>query len=248
MNGLFTIFKRELFSFFVTPLAWVLITGFLLFQGAHFFAVVIHYANQAELSVDGGPLQGFFGGTILVYLPLLLLCPLLTMRTFAEERKSGTIEALLTAPVTPTGVVLGKYLATLTVYLAAWAPTVLYVVALGRFGEIDVRMVATSYAAVVLVGAAYISIGTLASALTTNQLTAAVISAITLMGLFLLAMGEFIFDPGIMHDICAHVSVYSMMGDFSRGLVDSRRLVFYATLVVVPLFLSVRTVESWRWG
>ncbi len=248
MNGLWAIFKRELFSFFVTPLAWVLMTGFLLFQGAHFFVIVMHYANQGELSVDGGPVQGFFGGTILIYLPLLLICPLLTMRMFAEERKSGTIEALLTAPVTPTGVVLGKYLATLAVYFATWAPTVLYIVTLSRFGEVDVRIVATSYAAIAMVGAGYLSIGTLASALTTSQLTAAVMSSIALLFLFLLALGEYVFDPGLAHDVCAHVSVWSLMNDFSRGLVDSRRLVFYATLVVLPLFITVRTVESWRWG
>ncbi len=248
MRGFWPIFKRELFSYFVTPLAWVLMTSFLLFQGAHFFVIVLHYANQGELSVDGGPVQGFFGGTILIYLPLLLICPLLTMRTFAEERKAGTIEALLTAPVTPTGVVLGKYCATLFVYVMTWAPTGLYIVALSRFGEVDLRLAGTSYLAIFLVGAGYLSIGTLASALTTNQLTAAVIGSGALLGLFLLAMGEFIFDPGILHDICNHVSVWSMMNDFSHGLVDSRRLVFYGTLVVLPLFFTVRTVESWRWG
>lgn len=248
MKGLYPIFKRELFSFFVTPLAWVLMTSFLLFQGAHFFVIIMHYANSGELSVDGGPVQGFFGGTILIYLPLLLICPLLTMRTFAEERKSGTIEALLTAPVTPAGVVLGKYLATLAVYVVTWIPTALYIIALSRFGEVDVRIVVTSYAAILLVGAGYISIGTMTSALTTNQLTAAVVASVALLFLFLLALGEFVFDPGIVRDVCSHVSVWSMMSDFSRGLVDSRRLVFYGTLVVLPLFITVRTVESWRWG
>jgi ABC-2 type transport system permease protein len=248
MRGLVAVFKRELFSYFVTPLAWVLLTSFLVFQGAHFFVIVMHYANLGELSLDGGPVQGFFGGTILIYLPLLLVCPLLTMRTFAEERKSGTIEALLTAPVTPAGVVLGKYLATLTVYLATWLPTVLYVVTLSRFGEVDWRIVATSYAAIAMAGAGYLAIGTLSSALTTSQLTAAVVASIALLFLFLLALGEFVFDPGVAHDVCAHVSVWSLMNDFSRGLVDSRRLVFYGTLVVLPLFITVRTVESWRWG
>ena len=92
MRGFWPIFKRELFSLFVTPLAWVLLTAFLLVQGLHFFLIVTHFANQADLSVDSGPVQSFFGQTILPYLPLLLICPLLTMRLFAEERRTGTIE------------------------------------------------------------------------------------------------------------------------------------------------------------
>src|SRR5262249_29880185 len=111
MKGLWPIFKRELYALFVTPLAWILITTFLVVQGVHFSEIVHHYANQADLSVDAGPVAAFFGGTILFYLPPFFICPLLTMRLFAEERRSGTIETLLTAPVGASGVVLAKYAA-----------------------------------------------------------------------------------------------------------------------------------------
>src|SRR5262245_27191485 len=119
MRGFSAIYKRELFSLFVTPLAWVLITAFLVIQGIHFAILCTQFAGQADLT-EGGPVQAFFGKTMLLYLPLLFTCPLLTMRLFAEERHRGTIEALLTAPVSTTGVVLGKYAAVLTTYAAMW--------------------------------------------------------------------------------------------------------------------------------
>ena len=96
MKGFWPIYKRELFALFVTPLAWVLITAFLVVQGIHFAILVTQFAGQADLT-EGGPIPAFFGKTMLLYLPLLFICPLLTMRLFAEERRSGTIEALLTA-------------------------------------------------------------------------------------------------------------------------------------------------------
>ncbi len=247
MSGFWPIFKRELRSLFVTPLAWVLITTFLMVQGIHVFILVSQYATQVELG-EGGPVQAFFGKTILLYLPLLFVCPLLTMRLFAEERRSGTIEALLTAPVGSAGVVLAKYAAALTTYAVMWAPTVLYVVIIGKTGDVDWRAVGASYLGVLCVGAGYLAIGTMTSALTTSQLTAAMLSAMALLLLFMIGIGEFVADTGPVHEVCAYVSVWSQMNDFSQGIIDLRRLTLDATLVAVPLFITVRAVDSWRWG
>jgi ABC-2 type transport system permease protein len=247
VKGFYPIWKRELFSLFVTPLAWVLITTFLIVQGIHFFILVSQYAGDVGLG-EGGPVQAFFGKTILLYLPLIFVCPLLTMRLFAEERRSGTIEALLTAPVSAVGVTLAKYAAALCTYAAMWAPTLLYIVLIGKTGTVDWRIVGASYLGVFAVGAGYLAIGTMTSALTSSQLTAAVLSAMALIFLFMVGLGEFVADTGPVHDVCAYVSVWSQMNDFSQGIVDLRRLVFDGTLVAVPLFITVRAVDSWRWG
>ncbi len=247
MKGFFPVFKRELFSLWVTPLAWVLVATFLVVQGVHFFILVTQSATDAAIT-DAGPVQAFFGKTILLYLPMLFVCPLLTMRLFAEERRSGTIEALLTAPVGSVGVTLAKYAAALVTYAAMWAPTVLYVVLVSRVGEVDWRVVGASYLGVMGVGAGYLAIGTMTSALTTSQLTAAVLSAMAVVFLFMVGVGEFVTDSGPAHEVCAYVSVWSQMNDFSQGIVDLRRLVLDGTLVVVPLFVTVRAVDSWRWG
>ena len=107
MNGFFAIYRREVLSLWVTPLAWVLLTVFLLLQGAIFYSIITHFASMAEVTVDTGPVQAYFGQeSIFLLMTLLLVCPALSMRVFAEERRSGTIEALLTTPVTPTSVPL----------------------------------------------------------------------------------------------------------------------------------------------
>jgi len=249
VRGFWPIYKRELFAFFVTPLAWVLIVTFVLVQGMHFFLLVDHFAREPGAAGDETPLSAFFGNTVLLYVVLFVLVPPMTMRLFAEERRSGTIETLMTAPVSSPGVVLAKYLAVLTTYVLMWLPTILYLVILGRTGELDWRAAASAYLGVGLVGAGYLSIGLCASALTRSQFLAMVWTALVLLFLFILGVGEFVTREGtLMHDVCAHVSVWAHMNDFASGVVDSRRIVFYGTLVVLPLFVATRAVDAWRWG
>jgi ABC-2 type transport system permease protein len=101
---------------------------------------------------------------------------------------------------------------------------------------------------VFLVGAGYLAIGTMSSSLTKSQLMAAILSALAVIGLFMIGIGEFIFPEGPARDICSYVSLWSQMNDFSKGIVDLRRLTFDATVIVLPLFITVRAVEAWRWG
>jgi ABC-2 type transport system permease protein len=249
VRSFWPLFKRELFAFFVTPLAWVLIVVFLVVQGMHFFLLVDHFATTADVSGDETPLSAFFGNTVLLYLVLLVLVPPMTMRLFAEERRSGTVETLMTAPVSSAAVVLAKYAAVLVTYVAMWAPTALYLVILGRTGALDWHAAASAYLGVLLVGAAYLSLGLCASALTRSQFLAMIWTALVLLVFFILGIGEFVAREGtVLHDVCAYVSVWAHMNDFASGLVDTRRLVFYATLTVLPLFVATRAVDAWRWG
>ncbi len=249
MRSFWPIYKRELFAFFITPLAWVLISVFLFVQGMHFFLLVDHFASQAEISGDQTPLQAFFGNTVLLYLILFLLIPAMTMRLFAEERRSGTIEGLMTAPVSSVAVVLAKYAAVVTTYIAMWIPTLLYLVILKRTGAIDWQVAGASYLGVLLVGAGYLSLGLMMSALTKSQFLALITTGLVILALFILGVGEFITREGTaIHDVCAHVSVWAQMNDFASGIIDSRRLVFDASLIFLPLFITTRAVDAWRWG
>jgi gliding motility-associated transport system permease protein len=249
MRSFWPVYKRELFAFFVTPLAWVLLLVFLIVQGMHFFLLVDHFARTADVAGDETPLSAFFGNTVLLYVILFVLIPPMTMRLFAEERRSGTIETLMTAPVSSAAVVLAKFVAVLTSYGAMWLPTVLYLAILARTGPLDWRAAASAYLGVALVGAGYLSLGLCASALTRSQFLAMISTALVLLVLFVLGVGEFVTREGtLMHDVCAHVSVWAHMNDFASGIVDSRRLVFYGTLVVLPLFIATRAVDAWRWG
>jgi ABC-2 type transport system permease protein len=251
MRSFWAIYKRELFAFFVTPLAWVLILVFVVVQGMHFFVLVDRFSGAETLGSDESPLSAFFGNTVLHYLVLFVLVPPMTMRLFAEERHSGTIETLMTAPVSSAAVVLAKYAAALTTYCVMWLPTVLYLVILARAdpGGFDRRVAASAYLGVLLVGAGYLSIGLCASALTRSQFLAMVFTALVLLVFFIMGVGEFVTREGTTtHDVCAYVSVWSHMNDFASGLVDTRRLVFYGTTIALPLFVATRAVDSWRWG
>jgi ABC-2 type transport system permease protein len=249
VSGFLAVYRREMLSLWVTPLAWVVLVFFLLLQGAIFYSIVSHFAGMSQLSLDTGPIQAYFGQeSIFLLMTLLLLCPALSMRLFAEERRSGTIEPLLTAPVAAAGVVLGKYVATLSTYVLMWAPTLLYVLILRKTGEADWGVVAASYLGLFGIGASYLAIGTLMSTLTRSQLIALMLTIFVVFGLFVLGIGEYIFEAGVLRDLCAHVSMSSQMEDFSKGIIDLRRIVFDVSLVGLFLFLSVRVVDSWRWG
>jgi ABC-2 type transport system permease protein len=247
MSGFWAILRREMLSLWVTPLAWVLLGVFLILQGGIFYSIVAHFASFSDLSVDEGPLGAYFGqNSIFLLMTLLLVCPALSMRLLAEERRSGTIEALMTAPVGSAGVVLGKYVAALLTYVLIWVPTLLYVVILRKTGNVDWLVMLSSYLGLFLVGAQYLAIGTLASSLTKSQFVALLVTVLIQFGLFVLGIGEYIFDPGVFHDVCSYVSLAGHMEDFSKGIVDTRRLLYDTSLAIFCLFLTVRVVDSWR--
>jgi len=247
VRGWRAIYAREMLSLWVTPLAWVLLVVFLLLQGGIFYNIVRHFSNLADLSLDSGPLQAYFGQqSVLMSMTLLLLCPALSMRLFAEERRSGTIETLLTAPVSALGAVMGKYLATLSTYVLIWLPTLLYAVVLRDTGSVDWGALGASYLGVFAVGAGYLALGLLMSTLSKSQLVAMMLTVLVQFGVFVLGIGEYVFDPGVLRDVCAYVSLAGQMEEFSKGIVDLRRLVFNGTLAFLALFLAVRVVDSWR--
>jgi ABC-2 type transport system permease protein len=247
VSGFLAVYRREMLSLWVTPLAWLVCCAFLLLQGISFYIVIDHYAHYTSLSIDQGPTQTYFC-SMFVPLSLLLVCPALTMGSFAEERRSGTVEALLTAPVSPASVVLAKFAAAFSTYVLLWLPTLLYVVVVRKIVAIDWAVVVSSYAGLLGIGAAYLALGVLMSSLSKSQLAAITLTTLGLFGLFILGVGERVFDPGVLHDVCAHVSVLSQLEDFSRGVVDLRRIVFDGSVVVLCLFLTQRVVDSWRWG
>jgi len=249
VSGFLAVYRREMLSLWVTPLAWVLLVVFLLLQGTIFYAIVVHFSSLADLAVETGPVEAYFGQeSVFLLMTLLLICPALTMRSFAEERRSGTIETLLTAPVTPGGIVLGKYFAVLSTYVAMWLPTLLYVLILRKTGAVDWPAVGASYLGLFSIGAAYLALGTLMSAMTKSQLIALLLAIFVEFGLFVLGVGEYVFEAGFFRELSAHVSMASQMEEMSRGIVDLRRLVFDGSVAITSLFVTARVVDSWRWG
>ncbi|MCS6798584.1 MAG: ABC transporter permease [Myxococcota bacterium] len=239
---------RDVRAFFLSPIAYVLLTVWLFVQGLTLYLLATWYATQPGLDPTNTPLSMFFGQTSLFYLVLIFIAPVLTMRLFAEERRTGTIEPLRTAGVGDAALVAGKYAAGLIMWAALWAPTLLYVWIISRYGRIDPGVVASSYVGVMGTGLYYIAIGLLMSAVTRNQIVAAVLTFLVLALLFLGGVVEMVIDEGPTKDLFGYISLWGHMADFAKGIVDTRRLVFDGSLAALALFLCVRVVESWRHG
>lgn len=248
MTGFVAVFRREWRSLWVTPLAWSLFVVFLFMQGVSFAAVVRELALQPAPSWDAGPVQRYFGQSILLTLTLLLLCPALAMRAVAEERRSGTLETLLTAPVTAAAVVYGKFLALLATYAVLWIPVALALLCLGSVTWQQPGVLAGAFLGVLLLGAALLALGLLMSTIAKSQLVALLATLAIAFLWFLLGWGAELFPSGVARAICEHTSMFAILDELSRGIVELRRLVFLGSMCVVPLFVATRVVDSWRWG
>lgn len=247
MRAAWVIAWREIASFFLSSLAYAVLTAWLLWNGLSFHVLATYYADNDTGAAGDGPLSAFFGGTTLFFLPLLVFVPVLTMRLVAEEKRSGTLEMLLTAPVSETSVVLGKYLAALAFWVALWIPTLMYVWLTSRYGSVDLGVIASTYLGIFGIGACYMAIGLLMSVIARSQIVAAILTFTALGALFILGLGEMIFTDEGTREVLAYLSVWKHMGDFAKGVVDSRYLVFYSSVVATALFFSVRVLEARRW-
>lgn len=242
MSGVATIAARELRSYFFSPLAWVVATGFLFINGL-WFQLILDYLNDPRAQATMTPLQVFFSG-FGFWISLLFVGPVLTMRLLAEERRTGTLEMLLTAPVTEGRVVLGKFLGALLFYAFLWVPTLAYVAILARELPLDWGPVGASYLGALGIGALYLSIGTFTSSLTRNQVIAAVAAfALTFLTFVPAFLDGLVNDPGV-RDVVGYLNLLQHMDEFGKGIVDTRRLVYYLTGTGLFLFLASRAVEA----
>jgi len=241
VKALVAIVKREFFSYFVSPLAYVVLTAFLLINGYVFYLIVL------ALNVPETPKTSFmslFFTSIFYWIFMMLVSSIVSMRLLSEERKSGSIESLLTAPVSEATVVTGKFVGGWCFFLFLWLPTVLYPVLLARHGSLDWGPVAGGYLGIALVGALFISVGTFASALTKNQIVAAIIGFVIILAIFLVGIfKDFATDPRL-RDALSYLNLIEHMEDFARGIVDTRRLVYVGSTAVFFLFLATRALDA----
>jgi ABC-2 type transport system permease protein len=231
--------RRELSAYFVSPIAYVAMVFFLFLSGILFGSPWFGAFRPGQPA----QLQSVF---YLVSFVLLLVIPALTMRTLAEERGSGTIESLLTAPITDAQVVIAKFLGCWIFYLAVIAPTLLYVAALAAFGTPDYGSIMAGYLGLALLGAMYVAIGVLASSLTRMQVIAFVVAFFPL--LFLHLLGLFAGSmPSPWRSIVRMAGTLAHYEDFNRGIVAATHVVYFLAVTVYALFLTVKVLESRRW-
>ncbi len=230
MHATWTIAKKELQSYFDSLIAYILLVLFLGFSGffTWLFGSDIFMVGQATL-------QSFFG---IAYWTLFFFTPALTMRLLAEEKKTGTIELLLTKAVTDRQVVMGKFLAAFLLVTTALAFTFPYVITLAYIGDIDAGEIVCGYAGLALMSASYISIGIYASSLTNNQIVAFLLSMS--IGLFFHILFEVLASnfTGVTALVLSTLSLNNHFESISRGVVDTRDLIYFASLIFLGLFLA----------
>ncbi|HEY6476762.1 MAG TPA: Gldg family protein, partial [Polyangia bacterium] len=245
MSRLLAIARREWAAYLRTPAGWAVLALFLCLQGIVFW-MFVQFLGRPD-APPGGVMEFFFGGTILYWIALGLLATVLPMRLVAEELRTGTIEPLLTAPVSPAEVVVGKWLAAFGFYLTAWAPTLLYLAYLRRMGAVlDPGPIAAGYLGTILLGAAALAVGLLASALTRNQLVAATFSFVAFLTALLIGALEAEVRAPAAAAALRRYSLFRMMEDFGHGIVDSRPPILLLTVAVVALGAAAARVGRLR--
>lgn len=235
MTATLAIWRREFRAYFNSPVAYFVIIIFLALVGTMFF---IPFFSQDRVSM-----RSFFG---LVPFLFVFFAPAITMRLIAEERRSGTIELLITLPVRDFDVIVGKFLAALSLLLVALALTLPYAVTISFFGPLDWGPVWGGYLGLILLGATCLAIGLMASSFTENQIVAFVIALFASM-LFLMVDKFIAFLPATLAQWAEYLSFSKHFENASRGVIDSRDVVFYLSFTLLCLFLAFRSLEARRW-
>ena len=248
---MFAIYKKEMRSYFVNPIGYVFAGIFLLFS-----AILCCYTTLLSQTYDT---SSYF--TIMIF-AFVVLIPLLTMRLFAEERKMRTEQLLLTAPVTLTGMVMGKFLAAFTMFLGCLLASCinlipLYVIAAAERGNLSygtthlgpvTAEIVGCLIGLILIGAAFIAIGTLISALTESQLAASIVTMAVIIGFIAIGLFGSLIDVYWIRMTLSWISVIGRFGNFSAGVFDISAVIYFVSLTFVFLFLTVRVYEKRRWN
>ncbi len=238
MRNITTMIQRELGAYFLSPIAYAVSAVFLFATGLAFGLGT--FRNGAEASLRS--LIEFWAMLILVF-----VLPMLTMRLLSEEYRSGTIETLLTAPISETEIVLGKFLGAFVFFLILLGAMLLYPILLATFGPVDPALLACNYIGLFLLGALYISVGLFFSACSSHQIIAVLLSFAFLALMTFASQGLAQTVEGWPRALLQHVSVRTHFFDFVRGMVDLNHVVFFLTTTALFLFLTVKRVEMRRW-
>ncbi|MDD5206254.1 MAG: ABC transporter permease [Desulfobacterales bacterium] len=254
MRGMFAVLRKELTIFVSSPIFYAALFIFLLLTGYFFYSTVVGYSLVSfqassnpylveRLNISDMFLKPFFADIAVI---LLLMLPLISMRTYAEEKKTGTIELLFTYPISDAAVLAGKFAAAVIILIIMLFGTVPPLLLLASIAKLEWGLVLSGYLGLVLMGASFLALGVFASSITENQIVAAVISFGLLLLFWVLAWGSRLAGP-LMQEVIKQISVVGHLESFVEGLVDTRDLIFYLLFSFFWLFLTLRFLHSRFW-
>src|SRR5512139_4255843 len=253
MSNILAIARKELNSYFASPIAYVVIGAFALIFGLFYVSLLNWFVQQGMQMGQmgmGGPvnvnqqmIRLLLQNTAVV---ILFVLPMVTMRCYAEEKRTGTMELLLTSPVTDFEILMGKFLGALALYACMLAVTLVHLAILFRYGNPDWRPIAAGYLGLLLLGGSFISVGLLMSSLTRNQIVAGMVT----FGLVLLLwivdwIGS--FAGPTVETVVSYLSITGHLDDFAKGVIDTKHVVYYLSFITFGLFLTAKSVDSERW-
>jgi ABC-2 type transport system permease protein len=255
MRNTLAIAQKELRSYFASPIGYIVLGFFALLYGWFYVTMLNYFVRQSmQVSQFGGPGAEAMNVNQVMLRPLvqnvtillLFLMPMVTMRSYAEEKRSGTIELLLTSPLTDLEIILGKFLGALSLWAMALAISLIHIAILFAFGRPEWKPIATAYLGLLLMGGCFISVGLLISSLTNNQ----IIAGMATFGVFLLLwvvnwIGS--FSGPTVDKITQYLSIIDHFDDFAKGIVDTSHLIYYLSFISFGLFLTAKSVDSERW-
>jgi len=253
VRNIWTICRRELYSYFVSPVAWVLLTIFAFLSGLFTYIISASFAQASiesqmrgqsfPMNVNEQVIAPLFSNIAVVG---LFLIPLISMRLFAEEKRQGTIELLITSPVHDLEIVIGKWLSAVLMYGSLLVVLLIDYSFLFIYGNPDWKPVATGFLGILLQGACLLALGTFISTLTKNQIVAGAVGFAAALVLWILNWTTS-FGNSITVRVLNYLSIVSHMDSFSRGVIDSKDLIYYLSMIFLGLFLTARSLESLRW-
>ena len=251
MNNTLAIARKELRSYFSSPIGYVIVGLFALLFGWFFYNYLRYFVSTSEQMMMGGGtpnvnqhmISGLLQNAAVI---ILFVMPMITMRTYSEEKRSGTIELLLTSPVSDVEIILGKFLGAMGLYAAMLGVTAIYIGILFLLGNPEWKPVVAGYLGLLLMGGCFISVGLLVSSLTKNQIVAGIATFAVFLFLWVINwMGE---NAGpTSREIVTYLSITEHFSDFARGVIDTKHLVYYLSFITFGLFLTAKSVDSERW-
>lgn len=257
MSNVWAVATKELRHYFVSPIAYVVLAGYLLLSGWFFWNLLAQFSRMVTIytSYQQPGLLEQLNLNEMVMAPLLqnmivvfiILVPLLTMRLFAEERALGTDELLLTSPLSTLEIALGKFLGATLFLLTMLAGAAVYPAVLLWYGDPEVGPILTGYLGLLLVGMSFLSLGLFASTLTRNQIVAAVTAFVALLLLFVIGWPADTLGEGALAETLRYLSLVDHYDDLTRGLVKSQDVIYFLSVIGFGLFLTQRSLESLRW-
>jgi ABC-2 type transport system permease protein len=253
MRNTLAIAHKELRSYFASPIGYIVLGFFALLYGFFYVTMLNYFVRQSMQVAQFGGQEAMNVNQVMlrpllqnVTILLLFLMPMVTMRSYAEEKRSGTIELLLTSPIRDFEIVMGKFLGAIALWAAALGVTVIHIGILYLYGRPEWKPIVTAYLGLLLMGGCFISVGLLISSFTSNQ----IIAGMATFGVFLLLwvinwIGS--FSGPTVDKITQYLSIIDHFDDFSKGIIDTSHLIYYISFISFGLFLTARSVDSERW-